>query len=284
MKITKGEVNMSNESNANLGSYKSSGFKDLESEKKRLELQQSNFEELESQILKASGLKPSHNVIEIGSGTGAVSELIMKLTPNGKLTCIETDEVFSKIWHDRFFKKNLHKNNELKIGNATDILPKLDSNYDFSYVRFVLQHISFPQEIILATHHQLIDGGRIAILDSDDQIVFCYPHSDKLQKLLELVYREQKKMGGDRHVGRKLNFLLRQSGFHVLRSKSFTFSSLEVDFSTLWNLTFGFKSSLLPHLRDEISDLKSKLEESSSKGELFFSTGAIFALGEKRST
>lgn len=84
-------------------------------------------------IIKTTNRKSG---LEIGTSNGYSSIWLAEgLKANqGKLTTIEFDEQKIKLARDNFKKLNLAATIDLKEGNAADIIPKLDSKYDFLFI------------------------------------------------------------------------------------------------------------------------------------------------------
>ena len=122
------------------------------------------------------------------------------------------------------------KNAELVIGDSFEVLPMLQHVFDFAYLRFVLQHIKKPHELLKLIFEKLDKGGKLIITDIDDQLTFCYPHSEKLDNLLNDVQIAQRQLGGDRFISRKLPTILTQIGFkHISALKILNETSLNLN-------------------------------------------------------
>lgn len=267
------------------GSYSTDMFSDVESEVTRLGKQQSSFQSLEVQHLRSLGIKENSSILEIGSGTGHVSQMLKSLIPHGYLLSI--DKEFESEWISRM-KTSEEENDdnnecqtELLVGDAYQILPNLTQRFDFCYLRFVLQHVPHPEDLLKLVYKCLKPDGKVIIVDSDDQLSFCYPHSEEFQKLLAKAQEAQTLLGGDRFIGQKLPHLLKKTGFSKSQTQSITFTHSQMPFEQLWHLNIGYKSSLLPNCKDDFINLAECLKDYAQKGELFYHVGIMLSIGIK---
>ncbi len=100
----------------------------------------------------------------------------------------------------------------------TDIhrLPYANHSQDFITARFVLQHISHPEELLHELFRVVRPGGFIYVEDIDDSLILQYPTPPQSwQNVMAQFARLQEIRGGDRQVGRKLPVWLAMVGFSV---------------------------------------------------------------------
>lgn len=123
--------------------------------------------------LKKIGLKKNHNVLEIGCGIGALSELIFKQIPNGSFVGADISPKSIGIANERFKK---HKNVEFIVSDMTDFTHS--KKFDYIVLPDVLEHI--PEE----EHQNIIET--IGKISTENTVVFINipspEHNDYLEK------------------------------------------------------------------------------------------------------
>ncbi|MCH8545804.1 MAG: class I SAM-dependent methyltransferase [Cryomorphaceae bacterium] len=123
--------------------------------------------------LKKIGLKKNHNVLEIGCGIGALSELIFKQIPNGSFVGADISPKSIGIANERFKK---YKNVEFIVSDMTDFTHS--KKFDYIVLPDVLEHI--PEE----EHQNIIET--IGKISTENTVVFINipspEHNDYLEK------------------------------------------------------------------------------------------------------
>jgi trans-aconitate 2-methyltransferase len=110
-------------------------------------------------LLKKLGLKKKHNVLEIGCGVGALSQLIFKQSSNGYLAGTDISPKSINIAKERFKK---YPNTEFIVSDMTDF--NHNKKFDFIVLADVLEHIPEDQ------HKNIIDT--IANITTKDAVIF----------------------------------------------------------------------------------------------------------------
>ncbi len=149
------------------------------------------------------------NILELGTGHGVRARIMADLYPETTVTAIDrSPELLEKAKNEVAIPANLYFEN-------ADIyeLPFADETFDFVYARLVFMHLSNPDIALKNILRVLKPGGRLLIEDADRDCMFFEPTPASFADFWSRVQQGQRRLGGDPNVGRKLNFLLRQSGF-----------------------------------------------------------------------
>ena len=88
-------------------------------------------------LLLEEAIKDSNaiNVLELGVYLGYSSIRILRsLSTEGKLTSIEANEDFAEIAKQHIEIAGYSKQHEIKIGRSNELIPQLDSAYDFVFI------------------------------------------------------------------------------------------------------------------------------------------------------
>lgn len=236
------------------------------------------FKEMEVSILKKAGLQIHHNVLELGCGPGFISKILAGLATEGELISVDNDLSLlhllqkEQITPPRNGFQTLH-------ASAAD-LPIDNSWADFSYARFLLQHVPSPSNVIAEAYRCTKPGGLFCAVDSDDGLIICFPENVKVQYFLEEVRAKQAAYGGDRFIGRKLHNLFHQAGFTNIKASTLSMNTTEILPQALLGILFGYKSSLLSN-KDTVTDLIAELTAKAVRKEFLLSGGVFIVVGQK---
>lgn len=260
------------------GSYNFERLDDASFQTTRLYQQSQAMRGMEAGILRAAGLDPAHDVLEVGSGPGFVSDLLAELAPKGSLHAVEPSRTLSAQIETNVRSRPARG---LFVHQAFgDALPLDDAQVDFSYARFVLQHVPCPLDVVREVHRVTRTGGRFCAVDSDDGLVIFHPEEARVSDLLRDAQAVQAAQGGDRFIGRKLQGLMREAGFVNVRSRVLALTSSELPFQVLFNILLGYKASLLGGAVD-VRALYEELAAKVASGRLMVAAGVFIVSAEK---
>ena len=117
--------------NMNTGSYQFEALNDAHFQTQRLQQQALAVRGMETSILRGAGIQPTHDVLEIGSGPGFVSDLLAELAPEGSLHAVEPSPTLIAQLEGNVRQKPARG---LFAHQAYgDALPLADQSIDFSY-------------------------------------------------------------------------------------------------------------------------------------------------------
>jgi SAM-dependent methyltransferase len=159
-------------------------------------------------------------------------------------------------------------------------LPFASSSFDFIYARFLLQHVTSPQEIVNDAASKLTTGGTLTIMDTDDTFFTMDPLDRELDNLLNQAREFQEQLGGNRHVGRKIPTLIAESGLTIQACRVRVFNSVEMPFEILFRLATGFKAALLGKM-EQFNAISERLRPCFRSKTKFMTAGIVIATGSK---
>lgn len=261
------------------GSYNVSSMTKREEELARLRTQAEQLYPMESKLLKEwCGLKSHHRVLEVGCGPGFLTPLLCELASEGSVTACDTSSELLTLCQNQNIKKpKLGFQTILSVG---DTLPLENKSQDFSYLRFVLQHV--PEKMILLKDIErcTADDGKICILDSDDGLSLQYPEDKFVNNLIRDAQKAQTERGGDRFIGRKVGGYLQELGFQEIQTRVLNFTSSDLPFPTLARISLGFKADLCGR-KDELESWIQEMLPNAKSGKFFLSAGVILTVAKK---
>lgn len=166
------------------------------------------------ELLTRAGIKPGMRVVDLGCGTGMVTQLLAELVgPTGEV--VGVDYSGAQVEQARALLPAAFTNVRFIQASATDTgLPR--ESFDLVYCRFLLIHLADPQSALSEMRDLLKSGGIIACEDGDLTSAGSEPAS-KLQEFSNLFGALGPKWGVDYTLGRRL--------FHMVGTN---FSQVEV--------------------------------------------------------
>lgn len=260
------------------GSYRFDRFSDPGSEAERLKTQATSVSAFEAALLAELGIADSPRILEVGAGPGFVTRLLASSAPRS--TIVSLDYSLDLL---RQLKTNIDPADAGRILAAcalAETLPLPNNEFHFAYARFLLQHVPSPLAVTREIHRCLREDGTICVVDSDDSLVLHYPEQPQIVEFLEKAQLAQTAAGGDRHIGRKLQYLLHKAGFSNIRTRIFNFTSTQMELEVLMGMALGYKAELLGKKTDLASWI-SHLKPLAEQGAFHFSTGICLAIGSK---
>ena len=188
----------------------------------------------EAECLEKHGLKDASRVLDIGSGNGYFLCRMAERYPDKQFTGIEISEPFV----ERAFKTA----REMKLSNVRFIHDKcpvqgIKEKFDFILARLTI-YCSSDREDVLAWAYEILENRtRIGIIELDYDWIYTYPHNPIINKVFAVHRREFEVHGADCSMGKKVPFMLQNTGFKdiVFEVRSW-WSSLELTNEQFFNL------------------------------------------------
>ena len=103
--------------------------------------------------------KGKPKVLEIGSGSGFFTNILLSLFPEIQLTCLEPDEIFIKELEQRFGDK-IETLNELVEKNSL-----AENTFDFSISHIVLHNLFDPIQVLKEMMRLTKNSGKIVCIE-----------------------------------------------------------------------------------------------------------------------
>lgn len=177
-------------------------------------------EEQERLLIQAGVLAPliypwidftgCQHVLEIGSGVGAQSHMLLSLYPHIELSCVEIEKKqIKKAKHNltQFMDRRIHFMNQ----DAKDL--ELKKKADGVFICWVLEHLNDPAAVLAKARENMVSGAVIYITEVFNSSFHFYPQLSGLDRYYQAYNQLQRNLGGDPDVGLRLGNLLKESGF-----------------------------------------------------------------------
>ncbi|MGE5223565.1 MAG: class I SAM-dependent methyltransferase [Omnitrophica WOR_2 bacterium] len=195
------------------GSYDiQSQHRDANSEIQRLAAQARLGWEKEARTLTWFGLKDGMSLLELGSGPGFITESLLALLPDSRITCLEIDPGLVKQAEKYLQDKAVNSVHFIEGSVMNTHLP--DNRFDFAYARLLFQHLADPIGAAKEIWRVLKPGGRLVVYDIDDEIFgLTQPLIPEFPGILETFGKAQSARGGNLYIGRSLWRIFKAAGF-----------------------------------------------------------------------
>lgn len=150
-----------------------------------------------------------HHLLEIGSGVGAQTVILLNLFPTLKITCVDYSEVQLEV--ARHNLRDFGDRVSFVCQDAKEL--QLKDRFDAVFICWALEHISEPVEVLRSVKKHLIVGAKIWVTEVFNASFYTNPGLPAYSKYFDAYNKLQRLMGGDPDVGAKLGYLFYQAGF-----------------------------------------------------------------------
>ena len=193
------------------------GFSEIEQDRLRKQAQFSEYT-----VYKDINFSGAKNILEVGCGVGAQTEILLRRFPSLFINGIDLNtkqlnaakaNLENIPWaKDRF---------KLQEMNAQDM--SFSSNeFDGAFLCWVLEHVPRPQNVLSEVRRVLRPGSTVYITEVLNSSFFLDPYSPNLWKYWMAFNDYQFANAGDPFIGAKLGNLLLSSGYTDIKVESKT--------------------------------------------------------------
>lgn len=161
-------------------------------------------------------------LLEIGSGVGAVTEILLKHAPNAAITCIELSS--EQIARAKEHLKTLNALSRVEIIQADAAeLPFENAKFDTVVVSWVLEHAPNPAKILAECKRVLEPGGTIDLTEVLNSTLSIMPSCPAIESYWMAFNQHQTEIGGHPQMGLELGGMLHTAGFTQVKNRVETF-------------------------------------------------------------
>jgi ubiquinone/menaquinone biosynthesis C-methylase UbiE len=171
---------------------------------------------LENYIYDSVDFTAQKNIIEVGCGVGAQSEILLNRFPHLHIDGIDsstTQIARAKKYLTPYLKQ---KRITLQTGDALN-LPFAENKFDGAFVCWLLEHVSEPVGILKEIRRTLKPAGKIICNEVMNSTFFIHPYSPATLTYWFQFNDHQWSIKGDPFVGAKLGNFLTQAGFRDVK-------------------------------------------------------------------
>ncbi|SNS41369.1 Methyltransferase domain-containing protein [Belliella buryatensis] len=193
------------------------------------------------------------NLLEIGSGVGAQTEILLRRFPQLHITGVEYEpKQIAKAEKNMQDLGYTAPRVQFIQQDAKDL--QLSEKYDAAFICWVLEHISDPIQVLHSMKTCLLPGAKVVITEVFNATFYTFPEMPTVKKYWQIYNDYQVQIGGDPQVGARLGDLLEIAGYRAksLRSGGFHLDSRNPeDRNTVMTYWKNLMSSGAPALLEE---------------------------------
>lgn len=193
------------------------GFSPTEQERLR---KQARFGEYS--VYKNVNFSQIKNLLEVGCGVGAQSEILLRRFPELHLTGIDLNDAQLKTANENLNKSPVAKGRfEIKKMDASD-MSFASNSFDGAFLCWILEHVPNPLRILSEVRRVLKPGSQVYITEVMNSSFFLEPYSPNVWKYWMAFNDYQYENAGDPFIGAKLGNLLSAVGFRQIETNIIT--------------------------------------------------------------
>lgn len=161
----------------------------------------------------------ARDLLEVGCGVGAQSEILLRRFPDIRLTGVDRSPKQLAAAKDRLTKLPFaEKRFELHQMDATDL--KFQSNsFDGAFLCWILEHVPDPIRVLSEVRRVLRPGSLVYATEVMNSSFFLDPYSPNVWKYWMAFNDYQLEQKGDPFVGAKLGNFFMQLGYHDIQTE-----------------------------------------------------------------
>ena len=162
-------------------------------------------------------------LLEVGSGVGAQTEILLRHFPELHVTGVELNE--EQIAEaNRFLASVPWAKDRYAIVQANAV--QLDfgpETFDAAFLCWILEHVGDPARVLSEVRRVLVPGSPVVCSEVLNATFFIDPYSPDTLRYWTAFNEQQLELGGDPFVGAKLGNLLLSVGFRDIQTEVKTF-------------------------------------------------------------
>jgi len=175
----------------------------------------------ESAIFSQLDFSSCRSLLEVGSGVGAQTQILLERYPETKIQCVDASS--AQVARARAALAEPVKEGRVKIDVADALrLPYRDNSFDGAFICWLLEHVQKPVEILAEVKRALKPGGVIYCNEVFNATFYVHPYSPAMLQFWFEFNDYQWSLKGDPFVGGKLANYLIQAGYQNVTTKVLT--------------------------------------------------------------
>jgi len=165
----------------------------------------------------------ARRLLEVGSGVGAQTEILLRRFPELHVSCVDLSEPQLAAARENLGRMPwLDGRYRLQQADATD-LPFEPRSFDAAFLCWVLEHVPSPARVLNEVRRVLAPGSPVYITEVMNASFLLDPYSPNVWRYWMAFNDFQYESGGDPFVGAKLGNLLLACGFRDVTTEVKTF-------------------------------------------------------------
>jgi SAM-dependent methyltransferase len=211
-------------------------------ELERLDRQARLLAPMAERAFDAVGVAPGWTCLDVGCGTGAVTEqLAARVGRTGRVVALDAETAPAEAHLAPLVDAGLV---DVAAGDVTGDVHLPQTTFDLVYARLLLFHLQDPVAALRRMWGWVRPGGWLVVQDFDLRTIALHPTDEAFEEAVVVIARAMTAAGCDVHIGSKLPLLLASAG---LPAPEVTDASAPlVEFDVMRPLLGGTFASVLP--------------------------------------
>ena len=177
----------------------------------------------ESTVFRNIDYTGAQRLLEVGSGVGAQTEILLRRFPDLHATCVDLNQSQGDAARDNLGRMPwLQGRYTLQQADATD-LPFEPRTFDSAFLCWVLEHVPSPARVLSEVRRVLSPGAPVYVTEVMNASFLLDPYSPSVWRYWMAFNDFQIESGGDPFVGAKLGNLLLAGGYRDVSTEIKTF-------------------------------------------------------------
>lgn len=170
---------------------------------------------LEPYLYNDIDFSSTKNLLEVGSGVGGQTEILLRRFPHLNITGVDMSETQIEA-AKKFLAPQIKKGKvQLQVENAEQ-LSFADGTFDGAYFCWFLEHVPSPVKVLKEVRRTLRSGAIVYANEVQNSSFFLEPYAAATLQYWFAFNDEQWNMGGDPYVGAKLGNFLLEAGYEKI--------------------------------------------------------------------
>lgn len=177
----------------------------------------------ESTVFRNIDYTGAQRLLEVGSGVGAQTEILLRRFPDLQATCVDLSQAQIDAAREHLSRMPwLEGRYALQQADATD-LPFEPRSFDSAFLCWVLEHVPSPARVLSEVRRVLSPGSTVYVTEVMNASFLLDPYSPNVWRYWMAFNDFQIESGGDPFVGAKLGNLLLAGGYRDVTTEIKTF-------------------------------------------------------------
>lgn len=179
-------------------------------EQERL-IHQSRF--LEPYVYKGIDFSKVTELLEVGSGVGAQTEILLERFPHLRITSVEISPEQTAFAEERLKKYIDSGKVKIVLADATDLSELADDTYEACFICWFLEHVPHPIDILKEVKKKLRPNAYVTVSEVNNSSLFIDPYAPNTLKYWYEFNDHQWNIQGHPFMGLRLGNVLSSAGF-----------------------------------------------------------------------